>query len=271
MTSATTKAERAGYHDRPEWSYSQMKVILDSGIDYAVAAKMGMFPKPASKAIDVGSMVHQVVLGGESSFAVSPYDDFRTKEAREWKKEQTEAGKIILTVAEELMVRDVANNIVNHPYSKRFLFGEGVQHEVEMFATLEGVPMRGKADAIRFYEGNEKITILDLKTTAKFDDFKWKNMRAHYDLQAAVYSVIAAATQGKNLLADMDYVEYIFCVAETVAPYRVQYAVGTREYIEHGLDKLNRCVSEIKTFEKRENKTPNFQLEEWLELGDFSH
>lgn len=25
------------YYKRPEWSYSQMKVILDSGIDYAVA------------------------------------------------------------------------------------------------------------------------------------------------------------------------------------------------------------------------------------------
>lgn len=270
MIKETTKTERANYHDRPEWSYSQMKVILDSGIDYAVAAKMGMLPKPASKAIDIGSMVHQVVLGGEESYVISPYDNFRTKEAQEWKKEQTEAGKIILTATEELMIKDIAKNIIEHPHSKKYLSGEKVQHEVEMYATLEGVPMRGKADAIRFYEGNDKITILDLKTTAKFDDFKWKNMRSHYDLQAATYSVIAAATQGKNLLSDMDFVEYIFCVAETVAPYRVQYAVATKEYIEHGLDKLNRCVSEIKEFEKREDKTPNFQLTEWLELGDFS-
>lgn len=52
-----TKQKRAEYHDRPEWSYSQMKVILDSGIDYAVAKKNGLLPAPDSKAIDIGSLV----------------------------------------------------------------------------------------------------------------------------------------------------------------------------------------------------------------------
>lgn len=270
MTSEKIKAERAAYHERPEWSYSQMKVILDSGIDYAVAKKIGMLPAPESKAIDIGSLVHQSVLGGDGEYVVSPYPDYRTKAAREWKQEQIDAGKIILTEAEELMIGDIAKNIKEHPYSQKYLYGEKIQHEVEMYATLEGIPMRAKADAIRFYENNEKLTILDLKTTSKFDMFKWTNMRNHYDLQCAVYSALAAASMGKNLLSDMDFVEYIFCVAEVVPPYRVQYATVTKEYVEHGLDKLNACVKEIKEWNKRESKIPNFQLTEWLELGDFS-
>lgn len=51
------------YYKRPEWSYSQMKVILDSGIDYAVAKKRGMLPEPSSSAIDLGQLIHQRVLG----------------------------------------------------------------------------------------------------------------------------------------------------------------------------------------------------------------
>ena len=87
-------SERENYHQRPEWSYSQMKLIIDSGIDYAVAAKRGMLPGPCSKAIDLGELAHMFVLGGDAEiFVVTPYSDFRTKEARDWKAEQIEAHR----------------------------------------------------------------------------------------------------------------------------------------------------------------------------------
>ncbi len=45
-----------------------MKLILDhGGIDYAVAAKHGNLPDLDSKAIDLGQLVHMLVLGGEKS------------------------------------------------------------------------------------------------------------------------------------------------------------------------------------------------------------
>lgn len=270
MTTLTdkTKQKRAKYHDRPEWSYSQMKVILDSGIDYAVANKMNMLPQPDSKAIDVGSLVHQFILGGDEQYVVSPYDNYRTKEAQQWKNEQTAAGKIVLTETENAMIGQIVENIKNHPYSKQYIFGRGIQHEVEMDATLAGIPVRGKADALKIGKGRDHITVLDLKTTAKFDQFKYTVFRNHYDLQCATYSVIAAATQGRNLQSDMDFVDYVFCVAETVAPYRVQYMRVNQEFVNHGIDKLNACLTAIKEFGDRK---PNFLLEEIVELGDFSN
>ena len=39
-----------------------MKVILDSGIDYAVASKRGLLDQPSSKAIDLGELAHMFVL-----------------------------------------------------------------------------------------------------------------------------------------------------------------------------------------------------------------
>ena len=237
-----TKQKRAEYHNRPEWSYSQMKVILDSGIDYAVAKKNGLLPAPDSNAIDIGS--------------------------QDWKKEQIAKGKIILTEAEEAMIGEIAENIKNHPYSKEYIFGKGIQHEVEMDAVLAGIPVRGKADALKIGKGRDHITVLDLKTTAQFDAFKYRVFRNHYDLQCATYSVIAAATQGRNLQSDMDFVDYVFCVAETVPPYRVQYMKVNQEFVNHGIDKLNACLTAIKEFG---DKKPNFLLEEIVELGDLSY
>lgn len=250
------------YHQRPEWSYSQMKVILDSGIDYAVAAKQGMLPGPSSKAIDLGELVHMFVLGGDPDiFVVTPYSDFRTKEAREWKAEQLDAGKTILTKEQYDAIAQIVDNIENHPMSEKLLKGENVRHEIEMFATAEGVKLRGKADAL-LIEGDHMI-VTDIKTTAQFDEWKYKSMRRHYDLQAAVYSLIGAASQKISPSS----VNFYFCVVETVTPYRVQYHHASLEFLEHGERKLADCLSKIKEFGDRE---PNFLIEEVNELGDFS-
>ena len=253
---------RAIYHQRPEWSYSQMKLILDSGIDYAVAAKRGMLPAPTSAAIDLGELAHMFVLGGDAeAFIVTPYSDFRTKEAREWKNEQIDAGKIIVTKGQYEAIARIVDNIENHPMSKKLLESEDVKHEIEMYATAEGVKLRGKADAILF--SGDAITITDIKTTAQFDEWKYKSMRRHYDLQAATYSLIGAASQKINPAL----VNFYFCVVETVAPYRVQYHHASAEFLEHGETKLANCLAEINKFGDKE---PNFLIDEINELGDFS-
>lgn len=250
------------YHSRPEWSYSQMKVIIDSGIDYAVAAKRGMLPGPSSKAIDLGELAHMFVLGGDAEiFIVSPYADFRSKEARDWKAEQLDAGKTIITKDQYEAIAQIVDNIENHPMSKKLLKGENVKHEIEMYATADGVKLRGKADAIAIT--GDSMVLTDIKTTAQFDEWKYKSMRRHYDLQAATYSLIGAASQNIN----PSLVNFYFCVVETVAPFRVQYHHASLEFLDNGERKLARCLKEIKEFG---NKEPNFLVEDVNELGDFS-
>lgn len=250
------------YHDRPEWSYSQMKAILDSGIDYAVAAKRGMLPGPASKSIDLGQLVHMFVLGGDpSTFVVPEYVDFRTKEARAWRDEMQSTGKTIISRSQYEAVSPIVDNIEGHPMSKELLKGNEVKHEVELFAKVNRVALRGKADAI--LNANDKLTICDIKTTAQFDGWKYAAMSRHYDLQAAVYSLIAAKSLGVSPLS----VDFYFCVAETVAPYRVQYHYSGTAFVEHGEQKLVKCLEEITKFGDRE---PNFLIEEVNELGDWS-
>lgn len=259
MVTDNTKVD---YHKRPEWSYSSMKKIIDSGIDYAVAGKLGMLPEPQSPYIDLGQLAHMIILGGEDTFAVSEFPDFRTKAAQEWKKEQLALGKNIVTKEQFVDADNIVRNIENHPHTPKYLIGKDIKHEQEMFAkTAEGVNMRGKADAVRLIENAAIVT--DIKTTAQFDKFAKAAYWNHYDLQAAVYTLIAAS----HLKISPELVNYYFCVAETVAPYRVQYMHASLEFVETGERKLRTCIDEIVAFG---DKKPNFLITEVEELGDYS-
>lgn len=254
--------EKIDYHKRPEWSYSSMKKILDSGIDYAVAGKLGMLPEPQSQYIDLGQLAHMIILGGDDTFAISEFVDFRTKAAREWRDEQLAAGKNIITKDQFAAASEIVKNIEQHKHTPMYLIADDIKHEQEMFAkTNEGIALRGKADAIRLL--NTAAIVTDIKTTAKFDDFFRKAAWMHYDLQAAVYSLIAAT----HLKIDPNLVNYYFCVVETVAPFRVQYMHASLEFVESGERKLRTCIDEILAFG---DKQPNFLLEEIKELGDYS-
>lgn len=249
----------SSYYERPEWSYSQMKVILDSGIDYAVACKRGDVPGPESKAIDLGQYIHNKVLGGDDEFVVSPYSDYRSREAREWRDSMQRNGYIVISQEMAEAAESAVANIVNHPHAVEYLVGPDVKHEVELYAkTAEGVALRGKADAIIFHEdGKTPKVIVDIKTTGQFDSFIRSAQWKHYDLQAATYT----------LLAKTDFTNYYFCVVETVEPYRVQFMHASMEFLESGERKLRRCVDAILAFG---DKQPTFMLPDIPELGDFS-
>lgn len=262
------------YHDRPEWSYSQMKLILDHGIDYAVAAKRKILPQPKSTAIDLGQLAHMLVLGGKDCYALkedSGYKDYRTNAAKEWKAEQERQGKTIIDQAEWEAVCHMVEHIDHHPYTLSYLKGNDFKHEEEMYAKVDGVSLRGKADAIRtndrYVVGDNRriksLLITDIKTTSKFDDFFRKASYMHYDLQAAVYTLIGSASQGVS----SSFTNYYFCFVETVAPYRVQFVHASTEFLESGERKLRKCIDAIKEFGDRE---PNFMIEEIPELGDYS-
>lgn len=255
------------YHNRPEWSYSQMKVILDHGIDYAVAQKRGMLPQSKSPSIDIGQLAHMIILGGEDCYVLkedSGFEAFRSKEAKAWRDAQIAKGKTIITKAEFEAVDRIVQNIEAHPYTSKWLKEDDAQFETEMYATVAEVPLRGKADAI--IKTQNGLIVSDIKTTSKFDMWeknKYFAMNVHYDLQASLYSLIA----GKAFGVSEGFTNFYFCVAEVIPPYRVQWHHAGLEFIEHGQAKLANCLEEIKKFGDKE---PNFLIEEVNELGDFS-
>lgn len=239
------------YHNRPEWSFSLLKNILVNGIDWAVAYKRGEFPRPASKFIDIGTFVHQELLGGERDWVAKAYSDYRTKEARAWKEAQT---KTIFDDAQIDTILNVVKAVKAHPLLKEVL--EGMETEKPIFAKVNGVELRGKADIVQKDDIGKPVRIWDLKTTAQFQEWKYKSIRLHYDLQAATYKTLYNGD-----------VDFAFIIAETVAPYRVQLAYLTQEAWDKGESDLARCLEEVKQFGDKE---PNFSILEGIYIGDWS-
>ena len=252
--------EKDDYYSRPEWSFSQMKYIITDGIDYAVAAKRGLLPPPASKAIDIGSLAHEELLkqGGSNEFVVSPYPNFLTKEARAWKAEQTLP---IINEKEFEQLNSICEAVKTHPLYSALLCGDGIENEKAMFGKIQGLPIRGKADAIKKTE--DGFIICDLKTTAQFSDWKYKAFRSCYDLQSLIYSALTGSYKTTK---------FYFMVVETVAPYRTAVMLAGENFTDSGEVKLLKCIDEIVKFGDREidfhqNKT----LDNVIELGDFSN
>lgn len=243
-------------------SYSTCKKILNKGVDYALGTKLGLVDESYGKAADLGVMAHALVLGGEPEWVVSPYSDFRTKEAKEWKAEQT---KIIIKESEFDLICQIADAIKAHPLAAQLI--ESCNLEQKLTANINGIDFHGCADGI---SADRKI-IFDLKTTGQFDSFtanKWYAINMDYDLQAAVYQLFG------------DNAKYYFIVAESVAPFRVQIFGTAQEFIESGNNKLDKAITEFNRFRQREGATDKDRisfnigetdvLEKVTELGDWS-
>lgn len=240
-------------------SFSTCKKIYRRGVDYAVGTKIGLIEETYGKAADIGSMAHALVLGGEVDWVVSPYENFRKKEAQEWRDAQT---SIIITEADFTQITAIANAIKRHPLAAQLI--ESCDLEQKLNAKIEGLDFVGAADGI----SKDRATLFDLKTTGQFDDFKWKAFRNDYDLQAAIYSLFGAQSR------------FFFVVAETVAPFRVQIFGTSPEFIENGNEKLQKTIEEFKAFRLRpganDSERINFNigeidvLEKVEMLGDWS-
>lgn len=240
-------------------SYSTCKKIYRKGIDYALGTKLGLIQETYGKAADIGTLAHALVLGGDPEWVVSPYDNFRTKAAQEWRAAQT---KIVITEADFDQILATANAIRRHPLAMQLV--ESCELEQKLTAKVEGIDFVGYADGI----SKDRKTLFDLKTTGQFDQFKWTAFKNDFDLQASVYRLFG------------DEADYYFIVAETVAPYRVQIFGASEEFYDGGNVKLQKTIEEFKKFRERPGESDleriSFNVGETTDLnkaeqlGDFS-
>lgn len=243
-------------------SYSTCKLILNSGIDYAVGVKLGLIEESYGRAAELGTLIHALVLEDRTDWVVSPYDTFRSKDAKAWKAVQTQE---VVKPDEETCIVKTAEAIRRHPLAVELI--NACALEVEIEAKFKGLKFTGKADGM----SADRTVIFDLKTTAQFDRFltdRWYAIRQDYDLQAAVYTQFGIDPK------------YYFIVAETVAPYRVTVVSVDDEFVKNGKAKLDNAIAEFNTFRKRSGETDldrlSFNIGEVdsladvQELGDWS-
>jgi hypothetical protein len=184
--------------DGPSISASGLKKIaLDCPAIYW--AESALNPKrelKETKALDFGKAAHCLMLGEPTfaaEFIISPYDDFRGKEARAWRDEQT---KTIVSATDLDIIKAMAAELKATPYAAR-AFTNGTPERSYFTKDKEtGIWLKARPDWLP--SDPSKRFVVEYKTAAsvKPDKFGYQAFDLGYDLQAALMLDVIEAVHG---------------------------------------------------------------------------
>src|SRR5690606_11039210 len=136
----------------------------------------------------------------------SPYDNYRTKEARNW-RDSTPDDTLIVSQARMDELTPIVERVLNHPKIKPYL--KDCQPEITIEKEQHGFTVKGIVDVLSKNNGG---TWIDFKfiSSKNFDNFAKQAMWSNYDLQAAVYDYLTQVPHG------------YFVAIESETPYRIK-------------------------------------------------
>ena len=220
-------------------SSSSLKWILKSPNVYV---DMVNGEQPDSQPLRDGKLIHWRVLEPEKFAAVNTIQvSSRTTNA--YKAAVEEKGEVFLEkeidnanrVADALLKNDVARGML-----------EGAEYEVPAIKMIDGIPFRGKADALK---GRE---IIDVKTTADINGFRWSAQKFGYDLQAYLYLQLFPEAHSFTFLV-IDKKTSDIGVFEC-----------SPQFLDDGRRKLEKGIADYKYFFQDNNPIEQFVIRELL-------
>jgi len=141
---------------------------------------------------------------------------------------QSEVDKIEL-MTEKVLANDVCRDLIR---------GINIDYEKPGIAELEGLNWKGKADIVNH---DEKL-IIDLKTTADLNKFKYSASKYNYDSQAYIYSKLFGY-------------EFVFIVIDKTT-HQLGIFDCSPQFYERGQDKVARAAEQYKLFYQSEDFDP---------------
>jgi len=225
MTAQLLTIDAATYHadlvddQRPSLSASLIKVLLGQSPAHARVQHPRLNPdylRVDEERFDLGTSVHQMFLEGIDAVAICPFDDWRTKAAKEARAEARAAGRIPMLLAQyeecEDMVEALREQCNDHPEGP--FFTRGTAERTIVWTDEYDVLCRARLDWLT----DDHTAVNDLKSTrasAHPDAWSRTALSIGADLQYAFYLRGCRAVFGVEP-------EFTFVVAETYPPYAVQ-------------------------------------------------
>jgi hypothetical protein len=136
-------------------------------------------PRPAFL---VGGYFHTCILEPDKlqKYTVIPSSTRNTKVYKEMS-----GGELCLLQHEVDEIELLSDTMLANDICKGLIRDSNTEYETPGIKKLEGEMWKGKADIINH---NEKL-VIDLKTTADINKFKWSASKYNYDSQAYIYSL----------------------------------------------------------------------------------
>ena len=201
---------------------------------------LGNRPRSSSDEMDLGTIVHGMLLGSGPSICVIDAPDWRTKAAQTAREEAKAAGQLpVLRHKHEAIVAtvDAIRGSLWRQFGIDFSVPE-LAKEVTVSWLHDGTLCRAKIDALK---APLSPLILELKTcsSAKPEDLSGHIVKMGYDIQAAAY-VDAVESVWPETAGRVGFA-WVFCELE--APYCVTPIEPDAELLELGRRRWERAVT----------------------------
>lgn len=198
--------------------------------------------QPRSLTLDFGAAAHSVLLEGtlpETVFAVSPYDDFRSKAAQRWRDFQVSERRIIVRSSDLDQIKRMADALHRHPMIREGLFRGEVERSV--FWKERNFWLKSRPDVIP-----EDTILADYKTVSSASPEAVAKSCAIY----GYHLQLAMAADGIKAVTGKKIEHAALVVQEKSPPYLVQVYPLSEHYLYAGrleymaaLDRFIDCYS----------------------------
>ena len=175
-------------------------------------------PKVTTKAMRAGSLLDCLLTTPQemkSRYTVSPFDSFRTNEAKAWREAQENGGIEVVTQDQIDSANAQVMAIMAHPFAAKLMNGSRRQvafrHE-----TKYGFDSKGLIDIVP----TDDETLVDLKTCQPSALESRRSLQRHifdwgYHIQAGAY------VEGYSIASGSERTRFKFIFVTSTAPFRV--------------------------------------------------
>jgi len=217
-------------------SSSSLKTILKSPKTYRNILNYGD-PNSDSPALSAGKLAHWMILEPHKINKLH-FVDATTKNTKVYKEAKAKYGEVFLTKEKNAAER-LTDAVLRNEAAIKLL--NKSEFEVPQVQMLDGLPFRAKADII---QGD---TIIDYKTTAELNTFKYSADKYGYDLQAWLY------------LKLFDKKKFTFLVIDK-ASTDIGIFETTDEFLARGENKFKQAVDNYKYFFEQDNDLDQYVM-----------
>lgn len=240
------------YHSRPEISKSDLDAAAKSGVHF-LHKKEGLKSKP-TPAMRIGSAFHALILEPdvfENEFIYKPEIlNARSKDGKEWKARQEEAGKTVLNEDDKEQLQAMSKALLDCAPAKKLLSAAGKAEQSYFWEDKEtGLGCKCRPD----YMFDDGSTIVDLKTTtdASYRGFLRSISNFRYHVQAGWYM------NGLEQATGTRPERFIFIAVEKTAPYGIGVYEADLYMTVNGYDQARIDLQKIAKW-KEEERYPNY-------------
>lgn len=197
-------------------------------------------PKPSNPAFLVGGYFHTAILEPEKlrNFKIVEASNRNTKAYKE-----ISGGEMCLLKSEKDHVDLMTQVMLDNDVCRGLIQGGNVEYETPGVTELFGNKWKGKADIINH---DEKL-IIDLKTTADIEKFRWSASKYNYDSQAYIYSKLFHGY------------EFLFMVIDKKTN-QIGLFDCSPQFYERGAKKVEEASEQYDLFFKNDNFDPKQYL-----------